>query len=78
MTYLRRTAIFCTWTALAFGLWFFLNLNFVFGDCVVDVANCMAKQNMLAQIILASVSGLYGLGLGMLFQRWFFQRDFVV
>ena len=74
MIWLQRAGIVAAWTAAIIVTLFLLIFLFVFGDCMETDRACMTFKEGAARFIPVIVSGVYGLGLGVMLQRWIFDR----
>ena len=75
MIWLRRFLIFALWTGAMLVLLGALIMLFVYGDCMESDAACIGLKDNAARLIPVVVAGIYGIGLGVLLQRWFLNRS---
>ena len=71
MILLRRALIILLWTAAMYVLLAALSLVFIFGDCTETDQACLDVQDRASRLLPMIVAGVYGIGLGVLLQRWF-------
>ena len=73
---LRHLGYAAAWSAIAFVLCFLLLFVLPqFGGCGSSDQPCRDSSTEIAQFVLLVVAVIYGVGLGMIFDRWLLDRN---